>query len=54
MVWRAQKAYFEHDEDRILFRLAGGKEHKLTIKLFSRFDGTVRHPQLAVRVVLPL
>ena len=51
---RAQKAYVEHDENRIVFRLAGGKEHKLTVGLFSRFDGKVRHPQLAVRVVFPL
>jgi hypothetical protein len=54
VVSRAQKAYVEHDENRIVFRLAGGKEHKLTVGLFSRFDGKVRHPQLAVRVVFPL
>jgi hypothetical protein len=54
VVSRAQKAYVEHDENRIVFRLAGGKEHKLTVGLFSRFDGKVCHPQLAVRVVFPL
>ena len=41
MIWHTQKAYFEHDEDRILFRFAGGKDHKLTINLFSRVDGKV-------------